>query len=227
MGLNKTSGNMYPFVTHTWNPIRGKCAYECKYCYVKSMRAAKYYTGTPRLIEKKLKTNLGQDNIIFVGNMIDMFADNIPCEYIIRVLEHCKRFHNKCLFQTKNPRRFWDSSIFSSIPKGSVLGTTIETNRIDKEISKAPTQLDRTSYFDMPYNNFEQFVTIEPIMDFDLTRFITMIKTCDPNWVTIGADSKKHNLPEPLADKIYQLIFELKKFTRVIQKDNLKRLLKN
>ena len=35
MGLNKQTGNMYPFVTHTWNPIRGKCPHDCLYCYMK------------------------------------------------------------------------------------------------------------------------------------------------------------------------------------------------
>lgn len=25
MGLNKAKGNMYEFITHTWNPIKGKC----------------------------------------------------------------------------------------------------------------------------------------------------------------------------------------------------------
>ena len=25
---------MYEFITHTWNPILGKCPHDCKYCYV-------------------------------------------------------------------------------------------------------------------------------------------------------------------------------------------------
>jgi DNA repair photolyase len=39
MPLNPSKGNMYPFVTHTWNPIRGKCPHDCSYCYMKNDRA--------------------------------------------------------------------------------------------------------------------------------------------------------------------------------------------
>lgn len=28
MALTKSKGNMYPWVTHTWNPIKG-CGYAC------------------------------------------------------------------------------------------------------------------------------------------------------------------------------------------------------
>ena len=31
--LNVAKGNMYEFVTHTWNPIKGICPHGCKYCY--------------------------------------------------------------------------------------------------------------------------------------------------------------------------------------------------
>ena len=33
--LNKQKGNMYGFVTHTWNVIKGKCPHDCEYCYMK------------------------------------------------------------------------------------------------------------------------------------------------------------------------------------------------
>jgi hypothetical protein len=44
--------------------------------------------------------------------------------------------------------------------------------------------------------------------------------------VFIGADSKHCKLPEPSEEKILKLINELQKFTRVVIKDNLKRLVK-
>jgi DNA repair photolyase len=34
MPLNKSTGNLYEFVTHSWNPIQGKCPHDCSYCYV-------------------------------------------------------------------------------------------------------------------------------------------------------------------------------------------------
>ena len=33
--LKKSTGNMYEFITHTWNPIVGECYHKCSYCYVK------------------------------------------------------------------------------------------------------------------------------------------------------------------------------------------------
>ena len=54
MSLNKQSGNIYPFVTHTWNPIRGHCPHQSTYYYMKKFRV-----GNPRLEEKEFTTNLG------------------------------------------------------------------------------------------------------------------------------------------------------------------------
>ena len=73
---------MYPFVSHTWNVIRGKCPHECIYCYMK-----KFKVGELRFEEKELKTNLGKGNFIFVGSSIDMWAEQIPDEWIEKVLE--------------------------------------------------------------------------------------------------------------------------------------------
>ena len=67
-------------------------------------------------------------------------------------------------------------------------------------------------------------VTIEPIIDFDLGAMMALVMRCNPEWVNIGADSRCHNLPEPSADKIDALINELRKFTEVKLKANLKRL---
>lgn len=30
--MNKQTGNMYEWVSHTWNPIKGKCPHDCNYC---------------------------------------------------------------------------------------------------------------------------------------------------------------------------------------------------
>ena len=96
MGLNKQSGNMYPFVTHTWNPIRGRCPHQCYYCYMKHFKV-----GNLRLEEKELQINLGNSNFIFVGSSTDMWAADVASEWIRRVLEHTNKYNNTYLFQTK------------------------------------------------------------------------------------------------------------------------------
>jgi hypothetical protein len=62
-------------------------------------------------------------------------------------------------------------------------------------------------------------------MDFDLPEFLKMIKEANPKQVNIGADSGRNGLPEPPKEKLLELIAELEKFTTVVKKKNLGRLL--
>ena len=32
--LNEAKGNMYSWVTHTWNTVKGECPHGCTYCYM-------------------------------------------------------------------------------------------------------------------------------------------------------------------------------------------------
>ena len=211
MGLNKQKGNMYPFVTHTWNPIRGKCPHDCIYCYMKA-----YPQGEYRFVETELKTNLGKDNFIFVGSSTDMWL--APSHQLVAILEYCGEFNNRYLFQSKAPRRFTEYKF----PANTLLGTTIETNRFYEGISKAPPTGHRVAW--MKELALPKMVSIEPIMDFDLPYLLDWIKQITPEFVSIGADSKGHNLPEPSWDKVSLLVDKLKRFTEVKLKDNLKRL---
>ena len=220
--LNKQRGNMYPWVTHTWNPIRGRCPHGCKYCYMK-----RYWNrlGNPYLDEKSLKDKLGEGNIIFVGSSIDMWADEIPDEWILRVLQHCLKYPNTYLFQSKNPRRFlhFISEYEDFIPRNVIWGTTIETNRDLQSISKAPSPYQRYSM--MIWIKRKTMISIEPIMDFDLNTMVEWIYSIRPLFVSIGADSKGNNLPEPPSYKIKALIDKLEKITEVRIKKNLGRLI--
>jgi hypothetical protein len=69
-------------------------------------------------------------------------------------------------------------------------------------------------------------ISIEPIMDFDHDIFMEWLREINPDFVSIGADSKNHHLPEPTPDKLEALITQLQGITQVIIKDNLKRLRK-
>ena len=92
-----------------------------------------------RFDEKELNTDLGEDNFIFVGSSNDMFAEGVPKEWIEKTIAHCYKYEkNKYLFQTKNPKEFWRWCF----PAGTVLGTTIESNR-DYKISDAPKIKER------------------------------------------------------------------------------------
>jgi DNA repair photolyase len=220
MALNQQKGNMYGFVTHTWNVIKGKCPHDCEYCYMKV-----YSQKELHFDEKELKTDLGKGNFIFVGSSCDMWAEKIPEEWIIKILAICLKYpKNTYFFQTKNPLRFDKfKDMLRELRPNVIIGTTIETNREGFNYN-APTISERI--YAMTIKGFRKMITIEPIMDFDVTHLVDEIERTNPEFVNIGADSKNHNLPEPSQFKIETLIKELKKFTEVRGKENLSRLIK-
>lgn len=218
MALNKAKGNMYGFVDSTWNTIKGACPHGCEYCYMK-----RWGEQNPvRLDENELKVDLGEGNYIFVGSSCDMWAHDIPDEWIEKTLDHCGEYpSNKYFFQSKNPIRF---SEFIAGLRDTVFVTTIETNRWYPQMKNSPDPSIRaTSMYHCGYDNIE--VTIEPIMDFDHRMFIELIKCVNPQKVNIGANSwNKIKLPEPSTEKLEKFIAELRDITEVHLKPNLKRL---
>ena len=185
MGMNKSNGNMYEWITHTWNPLAGECLHGCSYCSTnKLMRypgIKNKYTGEPRLDENQMKINLGKGNFIFVVAQSDLFAEDIPDEIIGRILEHCKNFDNEYLLQTKNPKGF--HRFF--LPNNFSICTTIETNRFyEKFMGNTPSTYTRSvAMFETTF--MKKYVTIEPIMDFDLDGMLHLIDNCSPIQVNI------------------------------------------
>jgi hypothetical protein len=115
--------------------------------------------------------------------------------------------------------------MFDYVLSHYVYGTTVESN-IEYDIHKASSISDRFLGMRLIKNlDVKTFVTIEPRLDFELSPFVEQLKECKPDWINIGADSKKHGLKEPMAISIEQLICELKRFTEVRIKENLYRLI--
>ena len=227
MALNKSKGNMYEFVTHTWNTVKGECPHGCGYCYMKGMAKRFCKQQSPiHFDEKELKTNLGEGNFIFVGSSNDLFARLHPDGWVYDTLAHCCTHHkNRYLFQSKNPKRMYNNTAFKCF-QNSIAGTTIETNRLNKYMGLAPHPVERSFYLrKINQSGIDTFVTIEPIMDFDLSSFLKLIENVNPIQVNIGADSGNNHLPEPPKEKILELIAALEKFTIVKQKSNLSRIL--
>lgn len=217
--LNKTKGNMYDWINYTWNPVKGKCFHDCEYCYMKH-----FTLGDLRLDEKCLNDDLGVENKIFIGSSTDMFADSVPFEWIAKVLDKCRKHEqNTYVFQSKNPARYMH---FEGLyPESCIFGTTIETNRHIKK-SLAPESVDRLYGMRWARKQYTVFISMEPIMAFDLEIVLGWMKELKPNFISIGADSKNHNLPEPLIEEIKTLINHLELFTIVKLKNNLNRLKK-
>lgn len=234
MPLKKSTGQMYPWVTHTHASLGGECPHKCTYCYVESPRIGRppRYQGQPRLLENELKVTFGEGRTIFVENCNDLFAEEVPEDFIVKVVGHCLEWpKNTYVFQTKNPSRLLRYIANGNrFPDDIMIGTTIETNRPEtlSKISSAPPPKDR--FEAMRQIVAPKFCTVEPIMDFDvdiLAGWLTSMGTeGKPYFVNIGADSKGHGLEEPESEKVMALVRALNDAKiEIRKKHNLDRLL--
>lgn len=72
----------------------------------------------------------------------------------------------------------------------------------------------------------KKFISIEPVMDFDLDRMTAWIADIRATIIEIGADNYHNNLPEPPPAKLKALLRNLKKICPVVvEKPGLERLL--
>ena len=174
MALNKSTGNMYAFVSHTYNPLKGECEHSCAYCFMRR----KLLLPPLHLELKELKVNLGEGNFIFVGSSTDEWAANVPSEWIEQVLDYCDGFNNRYLFQSKNPARFLEY-LDHPVMKKSVLCTTIETNRFYPDIMRnTPVPQERAAAMQEIANyGIPTYVTCEPLMQFDPAELVARVKS--------------------------------------------------
>lgn len=231
MPLVKSKGNMYDWVTHMHSHLGGQCPHKCSYCYVQRNRFGvnPKYQGDLRIIENELSVNYGRDKIIFIEHMNDMFANAVNPAWIKSILFHCCRYpDNQYVFQTKNPAKAL--SYTQCFPPKFLIGTTIETDSDDVLIGRtlAPTPYERFeamltwSY----YFPKKTFITIEPIMAFNVATLSGWIRGINPLFVNIGADSKHSELDEPDKESVKELIRVIQESDiEIRKKSNLERLM--
>jgi DNA repair photolyase len=232
--LNKSVGNMYPWVSHTHAHLGGECPHKCKYCYVEGQgdKRPENFSGPLRLLEEEFSVCYDRrtlekaggiwPGVIFIEHCNDMFCEDVSPEFIRRILAHCNTFpENEYVFQTKNPLRY---ARVSGYPENSIFGCTIETNRVIPGMSTAPDPEKRAwamRVLDQP----RKFITIEPVLDFDVDILAEWIADIRPEFLNLGADSKNHGLPEPSVEKIMALVDKLKEYgIELREKHNLERL---
>lgn len=244
MAISRSKGNMYDFVSHTHTHLRGKCSHGCKYCYVQAMEArygGGHYAGDLRLSEKEFQCSYdtpairrealesGFDHpIFFIEHCNDLFAKDVPAEWIERVFAQCRKFTEvEFVFQSKNAQRLLEFEF--TMPLKTILGTTIESD-IDHDIYGLNVQpvLSRLDSIGNIIGTSKTFVTIEPILRMrDPSAFALAIADANPSFVNIGADSKGTGLPEPSKQQVLELIDALRANGVTIRKKvNLERLLK-
>lgn len=226
----------------TWSPIFG-CHYSCYNggCWAKrmalrlrAMGQEKYKFGfEPHFAFdeysfKKKKFKAGE--IVFVSSMGDAFAPWVSFDAIRVVLSVIEENpQTDFLLQTKNPRRFVSIAKTGFLPTNVYLGTTIETDTYPNSThgfskADAPDLRYRAMLAD-ELSPWRKFISIEPIIDFNLDTLVSWAKEIAPQIVEIGADSLRNSLPEPSWGKVVALKTELKKFVPVvIEKEGLERL---
>lgn len=227
MTLNKAKGRMFKSVGWTWNPIWG-CINDCKYCWAKSLAERWGKQFHPQFREAFLDDPMPNDGFwVFVGSMGDVFCDGVPDSWLFRLLLRIlqDKSNNKFLLQTKNPIRFLDKSLdLDSVKNKIILGTTIETNRLDTlNWSKAPLTTERAySLATTKLDGFKTFLSLEPLSDFDFKELSSWIMSIQPEAIEIGLENYTSYTIRPSNEKISQLIDWLDRVGfEYLLKDNL------
>lgn len=181
----------------------------------------KYKNGfTPTFHEADLVKTFKPGDTVFVSDMGDIaFATRDQIRLILQRIHLSPK--TTFLFCSKNPAKYnqWGAAI----PPNVILGTTIETNRDISEYSRAPSVLDRVKALSRVEHR--RFISIEPIMDFDIGTLAALIQEIVPCAVEVGADNYNHRLPEPPPEKLEELLSWLESRYTVHRKEGLDRLL--
>lgn len=170
----------------TWNPITGcsKVSPGCTHCYaerlskrLKAMGLEKYKNGFQlTLHEDTLESPLSwkKPRLIFVNSMSDLFHEQVPLEFILKVFDTMRRasWHQ---FQvlTKRSHRLLELTEHIDWPKNVWMGVTVE----QQDFSFRIEDLKQTKAY-------IKFLSLEPLLG-----PITRMNLEKIDWVIAGGES--------------------------------------
>lgn len=170
----------------TSNPIRGKCHHNCKWhgieCYAETIRKRFKQPAEMSWHPETLEKIRGRKKpaTVFIGSMYDVFAHNVPTEYIQEIIDTAKSCpKNIFLFLTKYPD--WLCSY--DFPNNCWIGTTITGKK------------DSNRAFYLPSYQ-KTFISYEPLIEQPDTQYFS---TTGSDWIIIG--SLNHNRRPVPAEK--------------------------
>lgn len=171
----------------TWNPLTGctRVSPGCKHCYaaslarrLKAMAVPGYENGfklsllPERLVQPKHRK---KPTMYFVNSMSDLFWDEVPFEFIervMRVIEETPRHTYQIL--TKRSARMREYFRSHSVPDNAWLGVSVE----DKKYGK-PRIADLQA---VPAKT--RFLSVEPLLE-----HLGRVSLRDIHWVIVGGES--------------------------------------
>lgn len=163
----------------SWNPVKGKCPHPCweKYCYMKGYFDR--FNPNPQLrLDEKTLAHPPKAPLILVCSSTDLFAKEIPDEWITRVVDKIREYPDQRFFLlTKRPARY---SILKNILSNIWCGTSWDGLPFtDGNVRKLVDAALHLAYL---------FVSFEPLLAEPKDEDIAGIEYLD--WVIIGADSR-------------------------------------
>lgn len=176
----------------SWNPVTGcsKVSPGCRFCYaermahrLQKMQQKKYKNGfklTLHYEEIERPLNWKKPQTIFVNSMSDLFHENIPKAFILKMFEVMQKAHwHTFQILTKRSKRLLELAPELPWPQNIWVGVTVENSdyiyRLD-DLGKIPA--------------FIKFVSMEPLLG-PISRF--PYKKID--WVIVGGESGPHARP--------------------------------
>ena len=215
-------GNMYGDSKSGVSNVFVGCEWECIYCKPSFQAQMKRqmptvdkngkkrgcqlcYEYKPHFHEERLKQSLplttGDEFIWLIRSGDPCFMESKDFQKVLDLIAY--KPNRDFLIQTKNPKFLQDFKYSDNC----ILGITLETNRNIQysKISEAPLPTLRAADF-WKVEHPRKFITIEPIMDFDMNYLCNSIRDIKPERVYIGYNTKKSKLPEPTLQKTTYLI---------------------
>ena len=180
----------------TWNPITGctKKSAGCAHCYaeimaqrLKAMRLEKYRNGFElTLHEDNLEEPLAwkKAHNIFVCSMSDLFHENVPFEFVDRIMDTIKRTpQHRYQILTKRSERMKAYFQTREVPQNVWLGVTVEC-------ASSKARIDHLRDIDATV----KFLSCEPLIE-DLGE----LNLDGIDWIIVGGESGLKARPMQLA----------------------------
>ena len=170
----------------TWNPVTGcnKISQGCVHCYaevmsrrLKAMGIQKYTNGFQlTLHEDNLNEPLqwNKPHTIFVCSMSDLFHQDVPFEFIEKVMDTIKRTpQHRYQLLTKRAERMAEYFHTHEVPQNAWLGVTVEAQ-------SSKTRIDCLRKLNAPI----RFLSCEPLLEDLGELYLNNI-----DWVIVGGES--------------------------------------